>query len=44
VLESYAAQPQDAIVPAFLTLGGVYFVAMMCSPPRAPPGWGCSSP
>src|ERR671933_716800 len=29
LLSSYADQPQDAIVPSFLTLGAVYFVAMM---------------
>ena len=29
LLSSYASQPQDAIVPAFLTLGAIYFVAMM---------------
>ncbi len=29
LLEGYAAQPQDAIVPAFLTLAAIYFVAMM---------------
>src|SRR5918911_698564 len=29
LLSTYAAQPQDAIVPAFLTLGAIYFVAMM---------------
>jgi MFS family permease len=29
LLSAYAAQPQDAIVPAFLTLGAIYFVAMM---------------
>jgi MFS family permease len=29
LLAKYAAQPQDAIVPAFLTLAAIYFVAMM---------------
>jgi MFS family permease len=29
LLERYADQPQDAIVPAFLTLAAIYFVAMM---------------
>ena len=29
LLSTYADQPQDAIVPAFLTLGAAYFVAMM---------------
>jgi len=29
LLSLYADQPQDAIVPAFLTLSAVYFVAMM---------------
>jgi MFS family permease len=29
LLSTYASQPQDAIVPAFLTLGAIYFVAMM---------------
>jgi MFS family permease len=29
LLSTYADQPQDAIVPSFLTLGAVYFVAMM---------------
>jgi MFS family permease len=29
LLSTYAAQPEDAIVPAFLTLGAIYFVAMM---------------
>jgi len=29
LLSTYADQPQDAIVPAFLTLAAIYFVAMM---------------
>jgi MFS family permease len=29
LLSTYASQPQDAIVPAFLTLAGIYFVMMM---------------
>jgi MFS family permease len=29
LLSTYASQPQDAIVPAFITLGAIYFVAMM---------------
>src|ERR671933_556530 len=29
LLSSFADQPEDAIVPSFLTLGAVYFVAMM---------------
>jgi len=29
LLSTYAAQPQDAIVPAFLTLAAIYLVAMM---------------
>jgi MFS family permease len=29
LLSTYAAEPQDAIVPAFLTLAAIYFVAMM---------------
>jgi MFS family permease len=29
LLDSFAAQPADAIVPAFLTLGAIYFVVMM---------------
>src|SRR4051794_19096041 len=42
LLSGYAAQPQDAIVPAFLTLGAIYFVAMMLGAltVRVPPeGW-----
>src|SRR5919202_724827 len=42
LLSTYASQPQDAIVPAFLTLGAVYFVAMMLGAftVRVPPeGW-----
>ena len=29
LLSTYASEPQDAIVPAFLTLAAIYFVAMM---------------
>jgi MFS family permease len=29
LLETFAGQPQDAIAPAFLTLGAIYFVVMM---------------
>jgi MFS family permease len=29
LLSTYASQPQDAIVPAFLTLGAIYLVVMM---------------
>jgi MFS family permease len=29
LLSAFAAEPQDAIVPAFLTLAAIYFVAMM---------------
>jgi MFS family permease len=29
LLSTYASQPQDAIVPAFLTLAAIYFVMMM---------------
>ncbi|MEA2323517.1 MAG: hypothetical protein QOD81_3367 [Solirubrobacteraceae bacterium] len=29
LLSTYASKPQDAIVPAFLTLGAIYLVAMM---------------
>jgi MFS family permease len=29
LLETYASTPADAIVPAFLTLGAIYFVVMM---------------
>jgi MFS family permease len=29
LLSTYASRPQDAIVPAFLTLAAIYFVAMM---------------
>ena len=29
LLSTYAPEPQDAIVPAFLTLAAIYFVAMM---------------
>jgi MFS family permease len=29
LLSTFAAQPQDAIVPAFLTLAAIYFAAMM---------------
>jgi MFS family permease len=42
LLESYASTPQDAIVPAFLTLGGIYLVSMMMGAftVRVPPeGW-----
>jgi MFS family permease len=40
LLSAYAAQPQDAIVSAFLTLGAIYSTGA-CSPPgrrRASPG------
>jgi MFS family permease len=47
LLTTYADKPQDAIVPAFLTLGALYLVAMLLGataarvPPAgwAPPGW-----
>src|SRR5215470_4470275 len=29
LLDTFASQPSDAIVPAFLTLGAIYFVVMM---------------
>ncbi|MBR8743215.1 OFA family MFS transporter [Nocardiopsis sp. MG754419] len=42
MLDNFAATPADAIVPAFLTLGAVYFVAMMLGSMTVkvpPPGW-----
>jgi MFS family permease len=42
MLEGYADKPQDAIVPSFLTLGVIYFIAMMLGAmtARVPaPGW-----
>ncbi|HEX7297536.1 MAG TPA: OFA family MFS transporter [Solirubrobacteraceae bacterium] len=47
LLSVYADQPQDAIVPAFLTLGALYFVVMMLgaftvrvpAPDWRPAGW-----
>jgi MFS family permease len=47
LLSTYASQPQDAIVPAFLTLAAIYLVAMMAGaftvrvPPAdwKPEGW-----
>ncbi|MFL1380088.1 L-lactate MFS transporter [Nocardiopsis protaetiae] len=42
LLDRYAATPADAIVPAFLTLGAVYFAAMVLGAlvvKVPPPGW-----
>lgn len=42
LLNLYAARPADAVVPAFVTLGGIYLVAMMLGAftARVPPqGW-----
>ncbi|MFW7414339.1 OFA family MFS transporter [Demequina sp. SO4-18] len=42
LLSTYAATPADALVPAFLTLGGIYFLLMLAGAAvvRVPPkGW-----
>lgn len=42
LLDRFADTPADAIVPAFLTLGAVYFIAMMLGAMTVkvpPPGW-----